>query len=89
MIWEFKASMIQEFEMTNIIIMAYFLGIEVEQSNEGIFLSQDKYAKEIIKKFGMENCQAIDTLIDGSNKISKYDEGDKVIQRISKVNLEA
>ncbi|KAF5954119.1 hypothetical protein HYC85_006975 [Camellia sinensis] len=79
MIRDFKASMIQEFEMADIGLLAYFLGIEVNQSNEGIFVSQAKYAKEIIKKFGMENCQAVDTLTNGSNQMSKYNKGDKMV----------
>jgi hypothetical protein len=38
-----------EFEMTNLGIMKYFLGIEVDQSTKGIFVCQQKYATNIIK----------------------------------------
>ncbi|KAE8656127.1 hypothetical protein F3Y22_tig00117010pilonHSYRG00118 [Hibiscus syriacus] len=52
---EFKDAMMKEFEMTDMGLMAYYLGIEVKQQNDGIFISQESYAKEILKKFKMEN----------------------------------
>ncbi|KAE8683276.1 TMV resistance protein N-like [Hibiscus syriacus] len=52
---EFKDVMMKEFEMTDMGLMAYYLGIEVKQQNDGIFISQESYAKEILKKFKMEN----------------------------------
>ena len=53
MLDEFKAAMKSEFEMTDLGLMKYFLGIEVEQSNHGICISQQKYAADILKKFKM------------------------------------
>lgn len=47
MITEFKKVMAQEFEMTDIGHMAYYLGIEVKQMEDCIFISQEGYAKEI------------------------------------------
>ncbi|KAH9719925.1 hypothetical protein KPL70_005931 [Citrus sinensis] len=52
---EFKRVMIKEFEMTDIGLMAYYLGIEVKQKEEDIFISQESYAKEILKKFKMND----------------------------------
>ncbi|KAE8673808.1 hypothetical protein F3Y22_tig00111772pilonHSYRG00252 [Hibiscus syriacus] len=52
---EFKDVMMKGFEMTNMGLMAYYLGIEVKQQKDGIFISQESYAKEILKKFKMEN----------------------------------
>jgi len=46
MIQEFKDSMIQEFEMTDIGLMSYYLGIEVKQEEKGIFISQEAYATQ-------------------------------------------
>jgi hypothetical protein len=45
--------MLNVFEMTDLGLMSYFLGMEVRQSNGGIFICQKKYAKEILKKFHM------------------------------------
>ncbi|GJR15369.1 retrovirus-related pol polyprotein from transposon TNT 1-94, partial [Tanacetum coccineum] len=50
MIKDFKEVMTREFEMTDLGMMNYFLGLEVIQGESGIFLSQEAYAKEILKK---------------------------------------
>ena len=44
-----------EFEMSLVGELTYFLGLQVKQMEDSIFLSQSKYAKNIVKKFGMEN----------------------------------
>ena len=54
--------MSKEFEMTDIGLMSYFLGIEVKQQDGGIFISQKKYMKEILEKFKMEYCNPVNTL---------------------------
>jgi hypothetical protein len=43
-----------KFEMSMIGELSYFLGLQVKQSSTGIFISQEKYLKEILKKFQME-----------------------------------
>ena len=50
-----------KFEMKYLCMMNYFLGMEVWQSADGIFLSQGNYAMEIMKRFGMTDCKAITT----------------------------
>ena len=75
---EFKNAMTREFEMTDIGLMAYYLGIEVKQKKEGIFISQESYAKEILKKFKMDDCKPISTPIECGIKLSKDDEAEKV-----------
>ncbi|XP_022890207.1 uncharacterized protein LOC111405510 [Olea europaea var. sylvestris] len=47
--------MINEFEMTDLGVMKYFLGIQVKQSKGEIFISQEKYTEDLLKKFHMEN----------------------------------
>jgi hypothetical protein len=59
----FKHSMQFEFEMTDLGIMKYFLGIEVDQSTKGIFVCQKKYAANIIKRFCMKECNPAETPI--------------------------
>jgi hypothetical protein len=71
----FKKRMFQEFEMTDIGLMAHFLGIEVTQSAEGIFISQSRYATEILKKYGMETSNAVTTPVDSGLELKKSDKG--------------
>ncbi|KAH9648378.1 hypothetical protein KPL70_025559 [Citrus sinensis] len=75
---EFKRVMIKEFEMTDIGLMAYYLSIEVKQKEEGIFISQESYAKEILKRFKMNDCKPISTPVECGVKLSKYDEGEDI-----------
>jgi hypothetical protein len=52
-----------KFEMTNIGLMKYFLGIEVDQSSQDIFVSQQKYARDHLKIFQMDICKPTKTRI--------------------------
>ena len=65
----------KKFEMTDLGLMKYFLGIKVEQSKKEIFICQNKYAKDLLKRFRMENCKPVPTLVVTSTKLSKDDEG--------------
>ena len=51
----FKSSMKDEFDMMDLGKMKYFLGVEFLQTSEGIYLSQKKYACELLEKFGLQN----------------------------------
>jgi hypothetical protein len=51
---EFQTTMKEEFEMTDLSLMKYFLSIEVEQYAQGIFIFQNKYATNILKRFKMD-----------------------------------
>ena len=48
---EFKMQMKEVFEMNDLGEMSYFLGMKIKQTSKGIFISQRKYAGEILKKF--------------------------------------
>ncbi|XP_057954001.1 uncharacterized mitochondrial protein AtMg00810-like, partial [Malania oleifera] len=72
----FKRSMVKEFEMTDIGQMAHFLGIEVVQSEKGIFISQSHYAKEVLKKFGMDKCNPVTTPVETRLELRKNEQGD-------------
>ena len=54
---EFVVAMKCEFEMSTMGELSFFLGLQVKQTKDGIFLSQSKYCKEILKKFEMESCK--------------------------------
>jgi hypothetical protein len=53
----FKREKEDVFEMTDMGKMTFFLGMEVKQKKNEIFICQQKYAKEILKKFNMEECR--------------------------------
>ena len=63
---EFVAAMKGEFEISMIGELSFFLGLQVKQTEDGIFLCQSKYCKEILKKFEMENCKEASTPIPSS-----------------------
>lgn len=78
LILEFKAEMLQVFEMTDLGLMSFFLGLEVKQDQDAVFICQKKYAREILKKFCMENCSSTTTPMNQKEKFSKDDGADKV-----------
>jgi hypothetical protein len=57
LIANFKQGMQEVFEMTDMGSLQYFLGLEVKQSSEGIFISQEKYAKGLLDKFQMRSAK--------------------------------
>ncbi|KAF3626284.1 putative hexokinase-3 [Capsicum annuum] len=75
---EFKKEIMQVFEITDLGLMTYFLGMEIKQGCNEMFICQKKYAREILKKFHMENCKAISTPMNPKEKLSKEDGTDKV-----------
>ncbi|CAL2245782.1 unnamed protein product [Prunus armeniaca] len=75
---DFKKSMMEEFEMTDLGKMHYFLGIEVKQSSNGIFIGQKKYAEKILKRFHMEGCNSVQNPIVPGTKLVKDEGGEKV-----------
>jgi hypothetical protein len=60
---EFATMMSREFEMSMIGELNFFLGLQIKQLKEGTFITQDKYIKDILKKFKMDDCKAIKTPI--------------------------
>ena len=60
----------QEFEMKDLGSLKYFLGIEVSRSKKGIFLSQRKYALDLLNETGMSACSPISTPMEENLKLS-------------------
>ena len=52
---EFSEEMKKEFEMGMVGELTFFLGLQVKQRKEGIFISQEKYTRNIVKKFGLDS----------------------------------
>jgi hypothetical protein len=60
---EFGKMMSEEFEMSMIGELSFFLGLQIKQSKDGIFVSQTKYLKDMLKKFDLEDAKPIKTPI--------------------------
>ncbi|RVX17651.1 Retrovirus-related Pol polyprotein from transposon TNT 1-94 [Vitis vinifera] len=75
---KFKNSMKLEFDMTDLGKMKYFLGMEVLQNSEGIYISQRKYAKEVLERFGMEKSNSVKNPIVPGDRLTKNEGGVKV-----------
>ncbi|XP_058788342.1 uncharacterized mitochondrial protein AtMg00810-like [Vicia villosa] len=75
---EFKSSMKKEFEMIDMGCMRYFLGVEVTQTSNGIFICQRKYANEVLERFGLQNCSSVSNPIVPGCKLTKDVRGLKV-----------
>eukprot|EP00253_Pinus_taeda_P018240 PITA_18240 len=63
----------EEFEMTDMGFLRYFLGIEVVQNEKGIFISQARYVDQVLSRFSMEECKAANTPTVMGLKLSKED----------------
>nr|GEX87999.1 hypothetical protein [Tanacetum cinerariifolium] len=57
----FSNEMSSKFQMSMMGQMSFFLGLQDSQSPGGIFINQSKFALEILKKFGMDSCDSVDT----------------------------
>ena len=67
---EFSEEMKKEFEMSMVGELNYFLGLQVKQRKDGIFISQEKYVKNIVKRFGLDLKKHASTLMSSSTKLS-------------------
>ena len=73
-----KLSLQNTFEMTDLGFLHYFLGIQVWQKDDGFYLSQTKYALDILKRFQVTDCKSVSTPIASGLKLSKDMEGEDV-----------
>lgn len=73
MLEEFKRKMSEKYETTDLGLMAYYLGIEVKQGEEEIFLSQKTYADAVLIEFKMYAVNSIATRVEYGTQLSKFD----------------
>ena len=79
---KFAKDMQSEFEMSLLGELNFFLGLQISQLEDGIFISQIKYIKEMLKKFGMEDCRPVSTPMVTGCKLSKDDESKEADQKL-------
>ena len=77
---EFGELMSKEFEMSMIGELTFFLGFQVKQMKDGIFISQEKYTKDLLKRFKMDKCKPIKTPMPSIGYLD-LDEGGKSVDQ--------
>ncbi|GJT63530.1 putative ribonuclease H-like domain-containing protein [Tanacetum coccineum] len=75
---EFEALMKSRFQMSSMGELTFFLGLQVKQKPNGIFISQDKYVDEILKKFDFANVKSASTPIETQKPLVKDEEASDV-----------
>ena len=78
MLVDFKNSMKLDFDMTDLGQMRYFLSLEVLHKSNWIFISQKKYALDVLQRFGMDKSNFVHNPIVPGIKITRDEEGVKV-----------
>ncbi|GKB74444.1 putative ribonuclease H-like domain-containing protein, partial [Tanacetum coccineum] len=71
---EFEALMKSKFKMSSMRELTFFLGLQVHQKEDVIFISQDKYVAEILKKFDFNSVMPASTLIETQKPLIKDEE---------------
>ncbi|GJT21162.1 putative ribonuclease H-like domain-containing protein [Tanacetum coccineum] len=74
----FEKLMHEKFQMSSIGELTFFLGLEVKQKKDGIFISQDKYVKEILKKFRFTEVKTTSTPMETQKPLLKDEDGKEV-----------
>jgi hypothetical protein len=75
---EFSKTMQDEFEMSMMGELKFLLGLQIKQTKERIFLNQSKYVIDLLKRFGLANVKAYETLMSPSTKLDKDEKGKPV-----------
>ncbi|GJW23958.1 putative ribonuclease H-like domain-containing protein, partial [Tanacetum coccineum] len=75
---EFEALMKSRFQMSSMGELTFFLGLQVKQKPDGIFISQDKYVAEILKKFDFASVKTASTPIETQKPLVKDEEANDV-----------
>ncbi|GJT91210.1 retrovirus-related pol polyprotein from transposon TNT 1-94 [Tanacetum coccineum] len=75
---EFAKIIHDEFEMSMMGELNFFLGLQIKQMEDGIFFNQSKYIKEMLKKFGLEDSKPMKTPMSFDTKLTKDEECESV-----------
>ncbi|GJU13026.1 putative ribonuclease H-like domain-containing protein [Tanacetum coccineum] len=76
----------KKFQMSSMGELTFFLGLQVKQKEDGIFISQDKYVTEIMKKFGFSDVKTASTPIETHKPLLKDADSKDIDEHIFQVN---
>jgi hypothetical protein len=79
----FQEMMEKEFQMSMMGRLTFFLGIQVKQTKQGIFIHQAKYMKDLMKKFNMAELKPVSTRMSTATALDLDENGKTVDQRYS------
>ncbi|GJX18438.1 retrovirus-related pol polyprotein from transposon TNT 1-94 [Tanacetum coccineum] len=79
---DFAKIMHDEFEMSMMGELNFFLGLQIKQLDDGIFFNQSKYIKEMLKKFRLEDSKPMKTPMSTETKLMRDEEGNPGIETI-------
>ncbi|GJS73803.1 putative ribonuclease H-like domain-containing protein [Tanacetum coccineum] len=74
----FEKLMHEKFQMSSMGELTFFLGLQVQQKKDGIFIIQDKYVGDILKKFGFVEVKTASTQIETQKPLLKDENGKEV-----------
>jgi hypothetical protein len=77
----FQKMMENEFQMSMMGELTFFLGIQVKQTKQGTFVHQAKYTKDLMKKFNMTELKPVSTPMSSLASLGPDEDGDDVNQR--------
>jgi isopentenyldiphosphate isomerase len=77
----FQKMMKNEFQMSMMRELTFFLGIQVKQTKQDTFIYQGKYMKDLMKKFNMDELKPMSTLMSTTTSLDPYENGEAVDQR--------
>jgi len=72
---EFESCMKNEFEISMMGELNYFLGLQIKQKSDAIYINQVKYTRELIKRFGLEDAKLSKTPMSPTTKLDKDEQG--------------
>jgi hypothetical protein len=73
--------MMEEFQMSMMGELTFFLGIQVKQTKQGTFVHQDKYMNDLMKKFNMVELKPVSTLMSTATMLDRDENGEATDQR--------
>ena len=77
---KFDQLMQEEFEMSMVGELSYFIGLPIKQLEDDIFINQVKYVRDLLKKYDLEGCKKLSTPMATSTKLDA-DEQDKCVNQ--------
>jgi hypothetical protein len=81
LVWGFQEMMGEEFQMSMMGELTFFLGIQVKQTKQGTFVHQAKYTKDLMKKFNLAEHKPVSTLMSTATTLDLDENGEAIDQR--------